>query len=132
MRKQRRRESARGWIQSGAKVTIKTYAKRYRVDKYTAYEDLTAIGFALPASAERWSQRPPARPHRESNPHANGDDWTVIDGRRYFIAGYTPNGVPYGIFEDEFNDQTPLCLDQQAKASKPPVLRPRAIVKTCG
>ena len=74
MRKQRRRESARGWIQSGAKVTIKTYAKRYRVGKYTAYEDLTAIGFALPASAERWSQRPPARPHRESNPHANGDD----------------------------------------------------------
>jgi hypothetical protein len=55
----------------------------------------------------------------ESDPHANGDDWTVIDGRRYFIAGHTSNGVPYGIFEDEFNDQTPLCLDQQAETSTP-------------
>jgi hypothetical protein len=124
IRQQRRRESARHWIQSGAKVTIKTYAKRYRVDRYTAYEDLTAIGFALPTSAQRWSQRPPVRPRRESNPQANGDDWTVIDGRRYFIAGYTPNGAPYGIFEDEFNDQTPLRLDRRAKASKPAALRP--------
>jgi hypothetical protein len=104
MRTQRRRESARGWIQSGADVTIKTYAKRYRVDNYTAYEDLTAIGFALTTPAERWSQRPPTRADRESDPHADGDDWTVIDGRRYFIAGYTSNGTPYGIFEDEFDD----------------------------
>ncbi|MPY81062.1 MAG: hypothetical protein GEV04_22055 [Actinophytocola sp.] len=100
MRKQRRRESAGSWIQSGAKVTIKTYAKRYGVDRYTAYEDLIAIGFALPSSAERWSRRPPVRPNREPDTHAN-DDWTVIDGRWYFVAGYTPNGVPYGIFEDE-------------------------------
>ena len=73
---------------------------------------------------ERWSQRPPARPNRESDPHANGDDWTVIDGRRYFIAGYTPNGAPYGIFEDELDDQMPLCLDQQAETSKPAAVRP--------
>jgi hypothetical protein len=68
MHEQHRRESARGWIQSGAKVTIKTYAKRYRVDRYTAYKDLTAIGFALPTSAERLSRRPPARPPRNPTP----------------------------------------------------------------
>jgi hypothetical protein len=41
----------RGWIASDAVVTIKTYARRYGVDRYTAHEDLTAIGFPLPASA---------------------------------------------------------------------------------
>ena len=48
MRRQARRESSRAWIASGATVTIKTYARRYGVDRYTAYEDLTAIGFPLP------------------------------------------------------------------------------------
>ncbi|GAA5108890.1 hypothetical protein GCM10025762_15000 [Haloechinothrix salitolerans] len=110
MRKQRRRDSARAWIQSGAKVTIKTYAKRYGVDRYTAYEDLSAIGFALPSGAEQWSQRPPARPNPKPDTHANAnanDDWMMINGRRYFVAGYTPNGVPYGIFENEVDDQPP-------------------------
>jgi hypothetical protein len=60
---------------------------------------------------ERWSQRPLARPNREPDPDAN-DDWTMLDGRRYFVAGYTPNGAPYGIFEDEFDDQMARCLDQ--------------------
>lgn len=35
------------------------------------------------------------------------DGWTVIDGRRYFVAGYTPGGAPYGIFEDEMLDEPP-------------------------
>ena len=64
MRRQARRESSRAWIASGAAVTIKTYARRYGVDRYTAYEDLTAIGFPLPDSARRWGAghlRSPAR-----------------------------------------------------------------------
>lgn len=108
MRTQQRRDSAQSWIRSGAKVTIKTYAKRYGVDKYTAYADLTAIGFTLPPFAEQWSQRTPAQHERESDPDTHADDdWTMIDGRRYFVAGYTPNGVPYGIFEDELDDRPP-------------------------
>jgi hypothetical protein len=39
MRKQQRRDSAREWIRSGANVTVRTYAKRYGVDSYTAYDD---------------------------------------------------------------------------------------------
>jgi hypothetical protein len=53
MRRQARRESCRTWIASGAAVSIKTYARRYGVDQYTAYEDLTAIGFGLPDAARR-------------------------------------------------------------------------------
>jgi hypothetical protein len=99
MRRQARRESSRAWIASGATVTIKTYARRYGVNRYTAYEDLTAIGFPLPDSARRWAHRPPPqpRPRRSATPPALlDDDWIMIDGRPYFIAGCTSGGAPYG------------------------------------
>ena len=28
----------------------------------------------------------------------------MIDGRPYFVAGYTPGGAPYGIYLDEMDD----------------------------
>jgi hypothetical protein len=107
MPRQARRESARAWIGSGAAVTIKAYARRYGVDRYTAYEDLTAIGFPLPDSAQRWARRPPPQPRlqRSAAPRAVPDnDWIMIDGRPYFVAGYTPGGAPYGIYLDEMDD----------------------------
>jgi len=110
MRRQGRRESSRAWIASGATVTIKAYAQRYGVDRYAAYEDLTAIGFLLPDSAKRWVRRPPSqpRPRRSATPRALLDnDWIMIDGRLYFVAGYTPSGAPYGIYLDEMDDD---CL----------------------
>jgi len=58
-----RRQSALGWIQSGASVTLKTYARRYGVDRRTAHEDLTALGFPRPASAEHRPTGPPDHPH---------------------------------------------------------------------
>jgi hypothetical protein len=107
MLRQARRESSRVWIASGATVTIKTCARRYGVDRYTAYEDLTAIGFPLPDSARRWAHRPPPRPRarRSATPRALLDDnWIMIDGRPYFVTGYTSGGVPYGIYLDETGD----------------------------
>jgi len=108
MRQQQRRLSAREWIRSGAAVTVKAYAKRYGVDRYTAYEDLTAIGFALPDSAQHWAKRPPAtprqKPERRADDHAEtfvNDPWIVLDGRWYFVAGHTPGGAPYGMFADD-------------------------------
>jgi hypothetical protein len=62
MRQQSRRESCRAWIASGATVTIKTYARRYGAGRYTACQDLTAIGFPLPDSARRRAHRPPPQP----------------------------------------------------------------------
>ncbi len=99
MRRQARRESSRAWIASGAAVTIKAYARRYGAGRYTACEDLTAIGFPLPDSARRQAHRPPRqpRPRRPATPRALLDnDWTMMDERPYFVAGYTPGGAPYG------------------------------------
>ena len=119
MRRQARRESSRAWIASGATVTIKAYARRYGVDRYTAYEDLAAIGFLLPDSAKRWARRPPPqpRPRRSATPRALLDnDWIMIDGRPYFVAGYTPSGTPYGMYLEEMDDD---CLTGMITPDRP-------------
>ena len=114
MRRQARRESSRAWIASGATVTIKTYAHRYGVDRYTAYEDLTATGFPLPDSARRWEHRPSPqlRPRPSATPRTILDnDWIMMDARPYFVAGYTLGGAPYGIYLDEMDDDYLLGAD---------------------
>jgi hypothetical protein len=110
MRQRRRRESAREWIRSGAAVGVKAYARRYGVDRYTAYDDLTALGFALSAAAQQWAQRPAATPRptprRRRGPAvelADDEPWIMIDGRSFFAVGYTSGGAPYGMFEDEMD-----------------------------
>lgn len=105
MRREQRRYSARNSIQAGAHVTVKTYARRYGVDKYTAYDDLTAIGYALPTSSQQWARRPPPAP-KEPADDIDDDGWIVLDGRPFYVAGYTPGGLPYGIFADEAFDAT--------------------------
>ena len=81
------------------------YAKRFGVDRYTAYDDLTTLGLTLPAAARRWAQRPSSSPRHV----ASGGDglvdnsWIMLDGRQFFVAGFTSGGMPYGIFEDEID-----------------------------
>jgi hypothetical protein len=103
MGKRQRRDSAWEWIRSGAAVSVKAYAKRYGVDRSTAYDDLTALGFPLPAAAQQWAQRPPATPCRRADRADPGEDepWIMVDGRSFFVVGYTSGGAPYGVFEDE-------------------------------
>jgi hypothetical protein len=111
MRQPARLASARDWVRSGAQVTVGTYAKRYGVDRYTAYDELTAIGFALPATASRWARRPPPAPRKkrwsidELNDMRFADpDWVQVSDRRMFVVGYTAGGAPFGVWEDELED----------------------------
>jgi hypothetical protein len=76
---------------------VSAYAKRYGVDRYTAYDDLTALGYALPASASRWANRPSADPGRRARRcvvDQADDEWWIMDGRLFFAVGYTPGGAP--------------------------------------
>ena len=124
MRKQQRRDSARAWVNSGATVTLKAYVKRYGVDRHTAYDDLAALGFTLPATAQQWATRPPGTRRRSSTqPIDDFDDgWIVLDGRRFFVAGYTPGGAPYGVFENEIQPDD-MCGQPARSADRddPPV-----------
>lgn len=89
---------------------MKHYAERYGVDNYTAYDELTGLGFALPDSARQWAQRPPATPGRTVERTAlpvHDEWWIMLDGRPFFVAGRTSGGVPYGTFADEM----PPCDD---------------------
>jgi hypothetical protein len=94
-------------INSGATVTVTTYAKRYGVDRFTAYGDLAALGFALPTAAQRWAQGPaaiPCIPCRAADRRADrvtDEWWIMLDGRMFFVVGYTSGGAPYGMFADE-------------------------------
>jgi hypothetical protein len=108
MRRRQRHDSARDWIRTSTTVTMNSYAKRYGVDRYTAYDDLTALGFPLPDSAQQWSRRPPATPRRTARRRVDQPDdppWIMLDGRPFLVVGYTSGGAPYGIFADEIPDQ---------------------------
>jgi hypothetical protein len=106
MRERARRDSALAWMRSGAQVAVGSYAKRYGVDRGTAYAELKAIGYPLPASADRWARRRPAQTfsrRREADVGRFAEpDWVMVGDRRMFVVGYTPNGVPFGC--DELDD----------------------------
>jgi hypothetical protein len=90
---------------------VESYAKRYGVDRYTAYDDLTAIGFPLPAAAQRWAQRPPAIPRAARRHTGEFDDelvgdpgWVWVGDQPMFVVGYTTGGAPFGCYADEVQD----------------------------
>lgn len=110
MRKQARRHSARHWIASGASVTIKTYAKWYGVDRYTAYDDLLAIGFPLTPKDALWAVRPPPVPKRPPpEPELDDLEWIWVGDQCMFVVGYTAGGAPFGYVEglDDLADTDP-------------------------
>jgi hypothetical protein len=78
------------------------------VDRYTAYADLTALGFPRPAGAQQWARRPPAIPRRRAAPAdpAQREPCIIVDGRLFLVAGYPSGGASYGMFEDEMEHTT--------------------------
>lgn len=99
--KQARHDAARRWIASGAtKVNVRTYARQFGVDRYTAYADLRAIGFPLDPDAERWAARSPKAPKRQRPQYEPENEWIIVGDQRMFVVGYTSGGAPYGYVED--------------------------------
>ena len=106
MPKAARRESAKAWLASGAQVTVKSYAKRSGVDRYTAREDLEAVGFVFAPGDTRWSKRPEPVPRVAKADKDTGldPDLEWVGDRLMFVVGYTSGGAPYGCYVDEMED----------------------------
>lgn len=66
------------------------------MDRYTAYQDLRAIGFPLDAEAERWAVRPPKPPKRERSHLEPEDEWIIFGDQRMFVVGHTSGGAAHG------------------------------------
>ena len=46
---------------------------------------------------------PPGRTAEQRANPVEHESWIVLDGRPFFVVGYTSGGAPYGIFEDEMD-----------------------------
>jgi hypothetical protein len=106
VRKAVRRESAKAWPASGAQVTVRSYVKRYGVDRYTAREDLEGVGFVFAPGDTRWSKRPEPVPRVAKAGKDTGldPDLEWVGDRLMFVVGYTSGGAPYGCYVDEMED----------------------------
>src|SRR5437879_12665409 len=62
LRRPARLASAQDWMASGARVTVRTYAKWFGLDRYTAYDELTMLGVPLSSGDLQWATRPPPVP----------------------------------------------------------------------
>lgn len=104
-----RLEAAKQWIKTySGKNIVKGYARWYAVDLLCAIKELRMINVTIDAGYEaqvkksmeaqsKWKQQKRADKKKEDITNSYSDD------EFFFIAGYTSNGVPYGIMrEDNF------------------------------
>lgn len=123
-----RLDSARAWLDSTAEVTLRAYARRYGVDRYTAHHELTMLGVTLPVSVEQWSKRPspvPKRARRSRSDEGESDrvddglpnGWMEWGGEIMFVVGFTSGGAPYGLRIDELTaDDLPEELEGRTRS----------------
>lgn len=96
-----------GWVVNySGKDIIRGYRKWYAVDGLTAILELRCLGVSI--SEERKAQRrveveQKARrtAERKVRPEAEEVDGMNREDPRFFVAGYTPAGFPYGIDLEE-------------------------------
>lgn len=113
-RKQERLNTAKGWITTyEGKHIISGYAKWFGVDKICAISELKSIGVSIPEMLEHQimishltliEQRRQRKKERKIAETIN--EAVESNGNFSYIAGYTSNGVPFGLTHEEFE-----CLE---------------------
>jgi hypothetical protein len=115
MKRGARLSSARRWLATQKNRTpvqvAKSYRKRYGVDWPCAIHELALLGVSIdPGWVEQLNRsldgnrRARARRNaaRNLNPNSFGGD---SDDSFAYIAGYTENGIPFGVTWDEIEDR---------------------------
>ncbi len=96
---------------SGARVTVRTYAKWFGLDRYTAYDELTMLGVPLSSGDLQWATRPRPVPKADRDHVEPGSSdgglppgWIEWGGEPIFPVGFTSGGCPYGLFAWQLDD----------------------------
>jgi hypothetical protein len=104
MKRAARLASARHWLSNGGFPRVGPYAKRYGVDKYTAYQELASLGVDLAESEQMWAVRPPPVPKRRPAPPNREPllpDLIEWGGEPIYVVGWSDSGFPYGLMGED-------------------------------
>jgi len=104
------------WISTyTGKNLVRGYARHFSVDLICAITEMRMLGYTVSEEYESAVKRSIAdrslqrKKKREAKAAADNPLNDVSDGEFSFIAGYTSNGVPYGIRREEID--APDLLD---------------------
>ncbi len=111
LRKPERLNAAKSWLETyNGKSVVSGYAKWFGVDKICAINELKSIGVVIPEMLEKQiirSHQLLIEQRREKREKQNREDAAIFlvdsDENFAFIAGYTFNGVPFGLTNEEFD-----------------------------
>ena len=102
-----RLQSARHWISTySGRDIVKGYRKWYGVDTVCAILELRQLGVDIPETrllqAKRTEEATAQQRRERKHHHAEGEVLLFESDENFaYIAGYTPNGAPYGILWEE-------------------------------
>lgn len=109
--------SAKSWIPKyTGKNIVKGYAKRFGVDLLCSIIELKMLGIKIDNAYEqkirqlienKKIQKQKKRERLAQHQNNYYELYPDSDDRFYFIAGYTPNGVPYGVTWEEIGEKPP-------------------------
>lgn len=94
--------SARDWLRAVGNVRAGDYARRYNVDKYTAYAEMASLGATINDHDRKYAVRPAPiprrrRPGRDPDPPPALPGLTEWGGDLILAVDFTAGGAPIGL-----------------------------------
>lgn len=116
-----RLQNAHKWAeQYDGKNIAKGYSNWFGVDLLCAITELEMLGYKFKQSYKKQvEQSLMARKKQKENRKRKAMVENYEDGTFYFIAGYTSNGVPFGITRDEMDEDEDLSRQSRSQESMP-------------
>ncbi|WP_078811084.1 hypothetical protein [Selenihalanaerobacter shriftii] len=107
-----RLQAAKKWIPTyEGKNLVRGYKKWFGVDFICAIKELEMLGHEINEKYKKQilkqeeAKRKAAKERKRSKKEELIDDPSWQNAKFYFIAGYTSNGVPYGITWEEYEEK---------------------------
>jgi hypothetical protein len=127
LKREGRLQAAKHWLPNyEGKSIIKGYSKHFGVNKICAALELRILGYDISEdyleklkADELLRQKQKEKRKREKELNLQDDMYQYSDDTFYFIAGYTSNGVPYGLTWDELEHESEDLYEQRDSEELP-------------